>query len=65
MNRSIAALALSRKLHQEEQAIDSFIRFLAVERGFRKLSTLYPIDRSASFAEWCAAKKKLDESSHA
>ena len=43
-----------------EQAIDSFIRYLAVERG---LSANYQLSTQRSlseFARWCTAKKKID-----
>jgi integrase/recombinase XerD len=43
-----------------EQAIDSFIRYLAVERG---LSANYQLSTQRSlseFARWCVAKKKID-----
>ena len=43
-----------------EQEIDSFIRFLAVERG---LSDNYQLSTRRSlteFAAWCAARKKID-----
>lgn len=43
-----------------EQSIDSFIRFLAVERG---LSDNYQLSTQRSlseFADWCAARKKID-----
>src|SRR5215831_4514047 len=42
-----------------EELIDSFIRFLAVERG---LSENYQLSTQRSlreFAQWCAAKKKI------
>src|SRR6266571_8215085 len=43
-----------------EQAIDAFIRFLAVERG---LSNNYQLSTQRSlteFAQWCKAKHKID-----
>jgi len=43
-----------------EDAIDSFIRFLAVERG---LSENYQVSTQRSlidFAHWCATSKKID-----
>jgi integrase/recombinase XerD len=43
-----------------EQAIDAFIRFLAVERG---LSSNYQLSTQRSlceFAQWCKAKHKID-----
>ncbi len=43
-----------------EDSIDSFIRFLAVERG---LSENYQVSTQRSlidFAHWCAASKKID-----
>src|SRR5713226_3014991 len=47
-------------MNNMEQAIDSFIRFLAVERG---LSENYQLSTQRSlieFVRWCAAKKKID-----
>src|SRR4030088_1699112 len=44
-----------------EQAIESFIRFLAVERG---LSDNYQLSTQRSlteFADWCARKRKIDK----
>ena len=44
-----------------EQQIESFIRFLAVERG---LSVNYQLSTQRSlgeFAQWCATKKKIDD----
>ncbi len=44
-----------------EQQIESFIRFLAVERGLSvnyQLSTQRSLDE---FAQWCATKKKIDD----
>jgi integrase/recombinase XerD len=43
-----------------EEAIDSFIRFLAVERGLSQ-NYQFSTQRSLSeFAQWCGAKKKID-----
>src|SRR5258708_24113299 len=45
-----------------EQSIDSFIRFLAVERG---LSENYQLSTQRSlieFAQWCTKKHKIDNS---
>jgi len=43
-----------------EQAIDSFIRFLAVERGLSENYQLSTQRSLSEFAQWCAAKKKID-----
>jgi integrase/recombinase XerD len=42
-----------------EQSIDSFIRFLAVERGLSENYQLSTQRSLTDFAQWCAAKKKL------
>src|SRR6266516_3706586 len=43
-----------------EQAIDSFIRFLSVERGLSENYQLSPQRSLSEFAQWCLAKKKID-----
>ena len=43
-----------------ELAIDSFIRFLAVERGLSENYQLSTQRSLSEFAQWCAAKKKID-----
>src|SRR3989454_7809442 len=43
-----------------EQAIDSFIRFLAVERGLSENYQLSTQRSLSEFAQWCAAKRKID-----
>ena len=43
-----------------EQAIDLFIRFLAVERGLSENYQLSTQRSLSEFAQWCAAKKKID-----
>src|SRR6184192_2465975 len=43
-----------------EQAIDSFIRFLAVERGLSENYQLSTQRSLSEFAQWCAAKEKID-----
>src|SRR5438477_6429129 len=43
-----------------EQAIDSFIRFLAVERGLSENYQLSTERSLTEFARWCAAKRKID-----
>src|SRR5882724_8227473 len=43
-----------------DQAIDSFIRFLAVERGLSENYQLSTQRSLSEFAQWCAAKKKID-----
>jgi len=43
-----------------ENAIDSFIRFLAVERGLSENYQLSTQRSLSEFAHWCAAKKKID-----
>src|SRR5947207_15146547 len=44
-----------------EQAIDSFIRFLAVERGLSENYQLSTQRSLVEFAQWCAARKNIDE----
>src|ERR1700736_2076310 len=43
-----------------EQAIESFIRFLAVERGLSENYQLSTQRSLTEFARWCASKKKID-----
>jgi integrase/recombinase XerD len=43
-----------------QDAIDSFIRFLAVERGLSENYQLSTQRSLSEFARWCAAKKKID-----
>ena len=43
-----------------EQEIDSFIRFLAVERGLSENYQLSTRRSLTEFAAWCAARKKID-----
>lgn len=43
-----------------EQAIESFIRFLAVERGLSENYQLSTQRSLSEFAEWCAGKHKID-----
>jgi integrase/recombinase XerD len=43
-----------------EQAIDSFIRFLAVERGLSENYQLSTQRSLSEFAQWCVTKKKID-----
>jgi integrase/recombinase XerD len=43
-----------------EDAIDSFIRFLAVERGLSENYQLSTERSLSEFAHWCAAYKKID-----
>src|SRR5881398_4148030 len=43
-----------------EHAIDSFIRFLAVERGLSENYQLSTQRSLSEFARWCAVKKKID-----
>src|SRR5216117_3396022 len=43
-----------------EQAIDSFIRFLAVERGLSENYQLSTQRSLGEFAQWCVAKKNID-----
>src|SRR4029453_18236449 len=43
-----------------EQAIDSFIRFLAIERGLSENYQLSTQRSLSEFAHWCAASKKID-----
>ncbi len=48
-------------MNHMEQAIDSFIRFLAVERGLSENYQLSTQRSLTEFAQWCAAKKKVDD----
>jgi integrase/recombinase XerD len=43
-----------------DQAIDSFIRFLAVERGLSENYQLSTQRSLSEFAQWCIAKNKID-----
>src|SRR5437762_10191817 len=43
-----------------EDSIDAFIRFLAVERGLSENYQLSTQRSLSEFAQWCAAKKKID-----
>ncbi len=43
-----------------EEAIDSFIRFLAVERGLSENYQLSTQRSLTEFARWCAARKQID-----
>src|SRR5207237_5327190 len=44
-----------------EDSIDSFIRFLAVERGLSENYQLSTQRSLSEFAQWCAAKKKINK----
>src|SRR5260370_22468439 len=46
-------------MNNMEQAIDSFIRFLAVERGLSENYQLSTQRSLSEFVRWCAAKKKI------
>src|SRR3954468_18905949 len=46
-----------------EQAIDSFIRFLAVERGLSENYQLSTQRSLGEFAAWCAARKQITKPS--
>jgi integrase/recombinase XerD len=46
-----------------DQAIDSFIRFLAVERGLSENYQLSTQRSLSEFADWCAKKHKIDNCS--
>src|SRR5205823_11862807 len=46
-------------MNNMEQAIDSLIRFLAVERGLSENYQLSTQRSLSEFAQWCAAKKKI------
>src|SRR3989442_6409369 len=43
-----------------EDSIDAFIRFLAVERGLSENYQLSTYRSLSEFAQWCVAKKKID-----
>jgi integrase/recombinase XerD len=47
-------------MHSVEQAIDSFSRYLAVERGLSENYQLSTQRSLTEFARWCAARKKID-----
>ena len=47
-------------MNDMEQVIDSFIRFLAVERGLSENYQLSTQRSLSEFAQWCAAKKKIE-----
>src|SRR5438034_5902157 len=44
-----------------EHAIDSFIRFLAVERGLSENYQLSTQRSLSEFARWCTARKKIED----
>src|SRR4029077_14717938 len=56
----LASLGVSHELALVEQSIDSFIRFLAVERGLSKNYQLSTQRSLTDFAQWCASKKRID-----
>ena len=58
------SLAFRASFTKMEQAIDSFIRFLAVERGLSENYQLSTQRSLTDFAQWCAAKKKIDDPRH-
>src|SRR5207244_4807390 len=61
MNRSIAKVwPFAQASPKMEQAIDSFIRFLAVERGLSENYQLSTQRSLSEFAQWCAAKEKIE-----
>src|SRR5213596_4279448 len=43
-----------------EDSIDAFIRFLAVERGLSENYQLSTQRSLSEFAQWCAAKEKIE-----
>ena len=43
-----------------EDSIDSFIRFLAVERGLSENYQLSTQRSLSEFAQWCAAEKEIE-----
>ncbi len=47
-------------VHSVEQAIDTFIRYLAVERGLSENYQLSTQRSLSEFARWCRSKKKID-----
>jgi integrase/recombinase XerD len=50
---------VSRKLARMEQEIESFVRFLAVERGLSENYQLSTRRSLAEFAEWCARAREI------
>src|SRR5205807_9500235 len=55
------SLAFRASFTEMEQAIDSFIRFLAVERGLSENYQLSTQRSLTDFAQWCVVKKKIDD----
>jgi integrase/recombinase XerD len=55
------SLAFRASFNEMEHAIDSFIRFLAVERGLSENYQLSTQRSLTDFAQWCAAKKTIDD----
>ena len=55
------SLAFRASFTEMEQAIDSFIRFLAVERGLSENYQLSTQRSLTDFAQWCAGKKTMDD----
>ncbi len=48
-------------MQKMEEAIDSFIRFLAIERGLSENYQLSTQRSLSEFAKWCAIRKKIDD----
>jgi integrase/recombinase XerD len=57
----VANVAEHLILSAVEQAIDAFIRFLAVERGLSKNYQLSTQRSLTDFARWCKSKHKIDD----
>jgi integrase/recombinase XerD len=57
---SLQASAFHRSLLLVEQSIDSFIRFLAVERGLSENYQLSTERSLTEFANWCGKRHKID-----
>src|SRR5438128_24387 len=59
-NFSLVTCHLSLLFAPMEQAIELFIRFLAVERGLSENYQLSTQRSLTEFARWCASRKKID-----
>src|SRR6266481_2899582 len=59
--REFVIFAFRASLKEMEHAIDALIRFLGVERGFSENYQLSTERSLTDFAQWCAAKKSIDD----
>jgi integrase/recombinase XerD len=60
IHRDFAGDTPAATVQKMEEAIDSFIRFLAVERGLSENYQLSTQRSLSEFAQWCVTKKKID-----